>query len=100
MSLTLIGPAGSCELPWIQYALFQGNIEHHLKGPETGATFSELYHVSDAVGGPSIATSAARLHQELLAAQVLCDWPVEKLAISARTKAILFVPLADPPGGC
>lgn len=99
MSLTFIGPAGSCELPWIQYALLQDNVEHHLKGTETDAAFSELHHVGDAVGGPSVITSAARLHQELLAAQVLCDWSVEKLAISARTKAVLFDPLADLPVG-
>lgn len=97
MSLTFIGPAGSCELPWIQYALLYDNIEHHLKGKEPAATFIELHRVGEALGGRTVTVSATGLANELRQAQVLCDLSGDQLAISLRTKTVLFNLLTEQP---
>jgi hypothetical protein len=96
MSLTFIGPAGSCELPWIQYALLYDNIEHHLKGKQQGAVFTELHRVGEALGGRSVTVSASGLASELQQAKPLCDLPGTQLALSLRTKTVLFNLLSEP----
>ncbi len=89
MSLTFIGPAGSCEFPWIQYAPLHDNVLHHFKYQEQEDKFCELHRAGEAVGGRAVRVSAMRLREELSQAQALCVVPVEKLAISAQTQAIL-----------
>lgn len=91
MSMTFIGPAGSCEFPWIQYALLQDNVQHHFKQTRKPELFRELHRVGEALGGRTVTVSAARLREELSHAQALCIVPVEKLAISAQTQAVLSV---------
>ena len=91
MSMTFIGPAGSCEFPWIQYALLHDNVLHHFKyqDQEQADRFRELHRAGEAVGSRTVTVSAMRLREELSQAQTLCIVPVEKLAISAQTQAIL-----------
>jgi len=89
MSMTFIGPAGSCEFPWIQYAILHDNVLHHFAQQENPDRFREIHRVSEALGGRIVTVSAMRLHEELSQAQALCIVPVEKLAISAQTQAIL-----------
>lgn len=91
MSMTFIGPAGSCEFPWIQYALLQDNVQHHFKHEKEPEHFRELHRVAEALGGRVVTVSAARLREELSQAQALCIVPVEKLAISPQTQAVLSV---------
>jgi hypothetical protein len=99
MSMTFIGPAGSCEFPWIQYALLHDNVLHHFKHKETADRFRELHRASEALGGRTVTVSAMRLREELSQAQALCTVPVEQLAISAETQAILSVQLAQRTDG-
>lgn len=98
MSITFIGPAGSCEFPWIQYALLRDNVLHHFEQMEATDTFRELHRMGHALGGQPVTVSAIRLRDELTQAQALCILPVDMLAISARTKALLFMQ-SDPPQG-
>ncbi len=99
MSMTFIGPAGSCEFPWIQYALLHDNVLHHFKNKEEAGSFCELHRAGEALGGRTVTVSAMRLREELSQAQALCLVPVEKLAISAQTQAILSVQTDRQPDG-
>ena len=99
MSMTFIGPAGSCEFPWIQYALLHDNVLHHFKHTEEAVRFREIHRVGKALGGRTVTVSAMRLREELSHAQALCIVPVEKLAISAQTQAILSVQTAQQSDG-
>ena len=98
MSITFIGPAGSCEFPWIQYALSADNVLHHLEHMKVTDVFRELHRVGEALGGRTVIASAMRLREELSQAQALCLMPVDRLAISAQTKAVLSMP-TDPELG-
>jgi len=91
MSMTFIGPSGSCEFPWIQYALLHDNVLHHFKHKEEADRFREIHRLGEALGGHTVTVSAMRLREEVSHAQALCIVPVEKLAISAQTQAILSV---------
>lgn len=95
MSMTFIGPSGTCEFPWIQYALLRDNIFHYLERTQPAGAFPELRRAGEALGGRTVATSALRLRDEAARAQALCTLAVEKLAISSVTKGILLMH-ADP----
>lgn len=99
MSLTFIGPAGSCEFPWIRYALLRDTVLHHYDRGKMSPSFSELYRVSDALGGRRLALPARNLRAQLLRAQALCMLSISNLAVSARTRAVigLETPAADGP---
>lgn len=91
MSMTFIGPSGSCEFPWIQYALLRDTLLHHFGATEPAMAFSELERAGAALGSRSTTTSALRLRQEVERAQPLCRLASDKLAISDRTKDVLFL---------
>lgn len=93
MSMTFIGPSGSCEFPWIQYALLRDNVLHYFGATGTATTFSELQRAGEALGGRTVTASALRLREEVARAQALCLLPVDKLAISDRTRDILCLHL-------
>lgn len=93
MSMIFIGPAGSCEFPWIQYALLRDNIAHYFEQKGKGESFSELQRAGEALGGRAVTASALRLREEVSKAQALCLLTVDKLAISDHTKDVLFLHL-------
>lgn len=99
MSMTFIGPSGSCEFPWIQYALLRDTLLHHFGATEPRMAFSELERAGAALGSRSATTSALRLRREVERAQPLCLMASDKLAISDRTKDVLFLHCmpASPP---
>jgi len=90
MSITFIGPAGSCEFPWVQFALLRDNVMHHFERCDVSVSFSELHRIAEATGGRKVTASAARLREQVARAQALCILPIAKLAISAWTKAVLL----------
>lgn len=91
MSMTFIGPAGSCEFPWIQYALLRDNIAHYFGSIGKPGSFSELQRAGEALGGRTVIASALRLREEVARAQALCLLSVDKLAISSPTKDLFFL---------
>lgn len=93
MSMTFIGPSGSCEFPWIQYALLRDNIAHYFGQKGRAESFSELQRAGEALDGRAVTASALRLREEVSRAQALCLLTVDKLAISDRTKDVLFLHL-------
>ncbi len=93
MSMTFIGPSGSCEFPWIQYALLHDNIAHYFGQKGKIEAFSELHRAGEALGGRAVTASALRLREEVSRARALCLLTVDKLAISDRTKDVLFLHL-------
>lgn len=99
MSMIFIGPSGSCEFPWIQYALLRDNVAHYFGQKGKVEAFSELQRAGEALGGRAVTASALRLREEVSRAQALCLLTVDKLAISDRTKDVLFLhPMsAQPP---
>lgn len=99
MSICFIGPGGSCEYPWIRYALLRDNVLHHLEGGEPSQSFSALYSIAGALRGASISVSAQKIREELERAKGLLELPVEQLAISARTQAVISMERQLPIGG-
>lgn len=98
MSITFIGPSGSCEVPWIRYALLRDNVLHHLDHGAPSPAFSEVYRVGQVLGGKSLILPAIKLREEIARARSLCLVPIEQMAISARTRAVLSME-EDLPGG-
>jgi len=99
LSICFIGPSGSCEYPWIRYALLRDNILHHLEGGEPSQAFSAIYSIAGALCGTSISILAVKLREELERARVLLELPIEQLAISARTQAVISMERQLPIGG-
>ena len=91
MSMIFIGPSGSCEFPWIQYALLRDNITHYFGSKGRAGGFSELQRAGEALGGRAVTASAMRLREEMARAQALCLLTLDKLAISDRTKDVFFL---------
>lgn len=98
MSLTFIGPAGSCEFPWIRYALLRDSVLHHYDHGMMSPSFSELYRVGDALGGHRLSLPARNLRAQLTRAQVLCTLSISNLAVSSRTKAVIGLVLEEKGG--
>lgn len=98
MSISFLGPRGSCEVPWIHYALLRDNVLHHLDHGTPSDTFSELYRVGQVLGGTNLFLRATKLDEELRQARTLCAEPIEQLALSARTRAVLTLK-EDLPSG-
>lgn len=100
MSISFIGPGGSCEYPWIHYALLRDNVLHHCEAGQLSLAFSEIYKISSALAGVPAQLSATKLRAELLSAKALVSRPISDLAISARTRAVLqfeqMLPLGPP----
>lgn len=98
MSISLLGPRGAYEFPWIRYALLRDNILHHLEQGAFTSSFSETYKIGTVLGGAPVFLSASRLREESNQAQALCLLPIGKLAISARTLAVLRFESTLPEG--
>lgn len=99
MSMSFIGPSGSCESPWIRYALLRDNVMHHLESGTISSRFMSLYSMAAALGGAPVTVSARRLHDE--AAEIvakLLELPRTELAISARTQAVIRFDVPLPLG--
>ncbi len=96
MSLLFEGPSGSCERRWIVYALLRDNVQHHLEKGRPGGAFSNLHKVAEALGGQPVEMSAAGLRTELEKSKVLVKRPIEDLAISARTRAVISLRWPPP----
>jgi hypothetical protein len=99
LSICFIGPGGSCEYPWIRYALLRDNVLHHLEGGEPSQAFSAIYSIAGALRGASVSVSAIKLREELERARHLLELPIEELAISARTQAVISMERQLPIGG-
>ncbi len=89
MSLTFSGPGGSAERRWIVYALLRDNVQHHLEGGESSGKFPQLDKISDALGAKSARVSAKGLAEELSRARQIVERPIEDLALSSRTVAVV-----------
>ena len=50
MSISLLGPSGAYEFPWIRYALLRDNILHHLEHGTFTTSFSETYKIGTVLG--------------------------------------------------
>lgn len=101
MSMTFIGNAGTCETPWIRFALLRDNILHHLDQGALSLQFVSIYTAAGALGGGSIKINAKALHSDMeKAAAGLLDIPANQLAISARTQAVIrfdsVLPIGPP----
>lgn len=96
MSLSFSTPRGSVEQRWIIYALLRDSVQHHLEGGAPTEGFRHLHSIAEALGGKRVVVPARALRDELLRAQAaLSGRPLEDLAISARTRAVLS--LSWPP---
>ncbi len=98
MSISLIGPKGTYEFPWIRYALLRDNILHYLEHGVCTPAFTETYKIGISIGGSPALLSAQKLREEISRAQALCLLPIDKLAISARTLAVLRFESSLPEG--
>jgi hypothetical protein len=91
MSLCFAGPGGEVEQRWIVYALLRDNIQHHIERGRPTPAFEEIHRVAQALGGGQVTLSAIRLRSELERAQAsLGQRPISELAISVRTRAVLY----------
>ncbi|WP_437640491.1 hypothetical protein [Sorangium sp. So ce854] len=96
MSLSFSGPNGWIEQRWIVYALLRDSIQHHLEDGTPGEAFSAIHGVAGALGGQRVLLPARKLHEELRSARAaLAGRPIEALAISGRTRAVIS--LSWPP---
>ncbi|WP_438010731.1 hypothetical protein WME89_20000 [Sorangium sp. So ce321] len=96
MSLSFSGPKGWIEQRWIVYALLRDSIQHHLEEGRPGEEFKAVHEVAGALGGRRVMLPARKLHEELRRARdVLAGRPINALAISARTRAVIS--LCWPP---
>ncbi len=98
MSISFLGPSGSCEYPWIHYALLRDNILHHCEQGQITTRFSETYKISGSLAGLQTFVSATKLREEMHIAQDLLQRPIADLALSARTRAVLSFEQALPLG--
>lgn len=96
MSLSFRGPTGTEEYRWLAYALLRDNIVHYLaKGPDEYPCIREA---AMALGGKTVTVPARALRAEIEAAQdALLSRPIEELAVSIRTRAMLMLEWPLPP---
>lgn len=99
MSLSFLGPAGSFERRWIVYAMLRDNVQHHLEGGSPSPEFTQIHALGEALLSGRVAVPALALRAELLRAQELMDRPIDDLAVSLRTRAVLTMgfPLLGTP---
>jgi hypothetical protein len=100
MSLSFIGPGGSCERRWIVYALLRDNVQHHLEDGTPTAAFATLHALGDALAKGEISVPIGALRAELDRVAPLLKRPVADLAVSSRTRAVcaLELPLTSDRG--
>ncbi|WP_437589039.1 hypothetical protein [Sorangium sp. So ce1000] len=100
MSLSFSGPNGWIEQRWIVYALLRDSIQHHLEDGVPSGEFEAIHGAARALGGQRVVLPARKLHDELRRARaVLAGRPMDALAISGRTRAIISLRW-PPPDGC
>lgn len=97
MSLSFSGPKGWIEQRWIVYALLRDSVQHHIEGGTPTEDFDALHSVAEALGSKRVLLNARKLHGELTRARAaLAGRPMEDLAISARTRAVLRMTWPPP----
>jgi hypothetical protein len=96
MSISFTGPKGWIEQRWIVYALLRDNVQHHIEGGTPTGKFQSLHSIAEALGGKEVKVPAGPLHEELLVARPLLGRPIEDLAISLRTRAVLSLHWPPP----
>jgi len=90
MSLSFTGPSGTAEHRWIVYALLRDNVLHHFTSNDPRSPeFESIYSIEQALGGKAIVLSARRLRVELERASTLLALPIDELAVSQRTRAVI-----------
>jgi hypothetical protein len=90
MKLRLAGRQGSQTVDWSGYALVRDNIQHFVEGGEPSARFAALHAIERAVDGGHATVDASRLRGEVLRAwYALARIPLDRAAVSLRTRAIL-----------
>ena len=82
----------------MHYALLRDNILHHLEHGRPSASFVEVYRIGQVLGGASQLLRATKLSEELAQARALCERPIDDLALSSRTRAVLSVKQELPSG--
>jgi len=103
MSLLFSGPKGNVEERWVVYAALRDNVQHHLEGGMPSEAFGVLHRVTEALGGGQTDLSATNLRAcALRVKDELCALPIEQMAISARTRAVISMtwPLPDKRETC
>ncbi|CAN93426.1 MULTISPECIES: hypothetical protein [Sorangium] len=99
MSLSFSGPKGWIEQRWIVYALMRDSIQHHLEDGRPSAEFAAIHGAAAALGGQRVMLPARKLHDELRRARAeLAGRPIDALAISGRTRAVLSLRWPPPEG--
>lgn len=91
MSLSFTSTRGAIECRWIEYALLRDNAQHHLEGALSEAGLEALHAPAAALGGDPVQLDARALADALREVErVVLPMPIERLAISDRTRAVLF----------
>ena len=91
MSLSFTSARGAIECRWIEYALLRDNAQHHLEGSMSEAALEALHAPAAALGGAPVQIDAPALAEALREVErVVLPMPIERLAISDRTRAVLF----------
>lgn len=96
MSLTYAGPQGSFERRWIVYAMLRDNVQHHLEQGEPTPAFQHLHALGGALSGGTVSVPALELRAELARVEPVLALPIEDLAISIRTQAVLTLMFPPP----
>ncbi|WP_437291096.1 hypothetical protein [Sorangium sp. So ce406] len=97
MSLSFSGPKGWIEQRWIVYALLRDSIQHHIEDGRPGEEFAAIHGAAGALGGQRVMLPARKLHEELRRAQAaLAGRPIDALAISGRTRAVISLRWPPP----
>ncbi|WP_438001557.1 hypothetical protein WMF26_19470 [Sorangium sp. So ce185] len=97
MSLSFSGPRGWIEQRWIVYALLRDSIQHHLEDGCPSEEFAAIHGAAGALGGQRVVLPAQKLHDELRRARAsLAGRPLDALAISGRTRAVLSLRWPPP----
>jgi hypothetical protein len=89
VSLSFVGPGGSVERRWIVYALLRDNVQHYLEGGTISGRYAAIHGMAAALGGSPVRILASELCRELERARALMARPVEELALSGRTVAVI-----------
>jgi len=91
VSLSFTSERGAIECRWIEYALLRDNAQHHLEGALSESGLEALHAPATALGGAPVRLDARALAEALREVErVVLPMPIERLAISDRTRAVLF----------
>jgi hypothetical protein len=98
VKLVFIGRAGVLTCEWSDYALLRDNVQHFIEGGEPSERFRALHAIETAVDRGRSVVDAACLRGEVLRAwNALSRLPLDRAAVSIRTRAILTGSANTPP---